>query len=93
MGALPLRIVVTSHAPCWISASVDGKRVPGRLLQAGDRLQLNATSAIVLTSVGDAGAVDYTINDAPGRALGKPGEIARNVVINLQNYQSFVVGR
>jgi cytoskeleton protein RodZ len=86
---LPLHVVLTATAPCWISAKVT--RVPGRTLQVGERLQLDAATAIVLTA-GDAGGLTYTINDAPGRPLGASGEVV-TVVISVRNYRTFVAER
>jgi cytoskeleton protein RodZ len=88
---LPLRIVLFATAPCWVSARVDDQRVPGRTLQPGEKLELSAAQAIVLTA-GDAGALSYTINSAPGRSLGASGEVV-TVVINTSNYRTFVTGR
>jgi len=88
---LPLRIVLSATAPCWVSARVDDQRVPGRTLQPGERLELSAAQSIVLTA-GDAGALSYTINSAPGRSLGASGEVV-TVVINTSNYRTFVTGR
>jgi cytoskeletal protein RodZ len=88
---LPLRIVVSPRAACWVSVSVDGKRMPGRTLQPGEPLELAAGQSIVLTA-GDAGALDYTINNAPGRPLGAAGQVA-TVVITTTNYRTFLAAR
>ncbi len=88
---LPLRIVLAPRGPCWVSASVDGKRIVGRTLQPGEKLELAAADAIVLT-VGDAAALSYTVNNAPGRSLGAAGQVV-SVVIKSSNYQTFIAGR
>lgn len=88
---LALNVVLTSKAACWVSATVDGQRVPGRTLQPGEKLELSAGRSIVLTA-GDAAALSYTINNAPGRPLGASGEV-KTVVITTANYRTFVAGR
>ena len=90
-AALPLRFVLVPRSDCWVSLSLDGKRIPGRVVKAGEKLDLSAGQSIVLT-VGDAGALDYTINDAPGRALGSAGQVA-TVVITTTNYKTFLAAR
>ncbi len=86
--SLPLQVVLAPRADCWVSVSVDGKRMPGRLIKAGEKVHLSAGQSIVLTA-GDAGALDYTNNNAPGRALGSSGEV-KTAVITTTNYQTFI---
>lgn len=90
-AGIGLRLVLSPRAACWVSVSVDGKRMPGRTLQAGEKVEVSAVQSIVLTA-GDAGALDYTINNAPGRALGAAGQVL-TVVINTTNYQNFLAAR
>lgn len=86
---LPLRLVLTTTAPCWVSAKLDGTRAAaGRTVPSGERLEFGAAETIVLT-VGDAGAFTYTINGTPGRSMGKPGEVVTSV-ISTGNYQSYI---
>jgi cytoskeletal protein RodZ len=70
----PLRLEIRVERSCWVSASADGKRVLFRVLAPGERSQIDARDAIDLR-VGDAGAVTFLINGAPGRALGASGEV------------------
>jgi cytoskeleton protein RodZ len=88
---LPLHVVVSARSDCWVSASADGKRVAGRTLKPGDKMDLAASQSIMLTA-GDAGAVSYTVNNAPGRSLGAAGQVV-SIVITTANYQTFVAGR
>jgi len=60
----------------WVSASADGERVVHRLVAAGERLEIEARSLIAV-EVGDAGAVEASINAAPARVLGPPGHVWR----------------
>jgi cytoskeleton protein RodZ len=88
---LSLQVVLSPRSACWVSATVDGKRIVGRTLTPGDKVELSAARAIVLTA-GDAGALAYTVNNAPGRSLGAAGQVV-TVVINTANYQTFIAGR
>jgi cytoskeleton protein RodZ len=88
---LPLQIVLSARSPCWVSASVDGNRVAGRTLQPGEKVRLSAAKAIALTA-GDAAALSYTVNNAPGRPLGAQGQVV-TVVITPNNYATFTIGR
>jgi cytoskeletal protein RodZ len=70
----PLRVEIRLIGECWVSASADGQRVLHRLMQAGERAQIEATEAIDLR-IGDAGALEYSINGRAGRRLGRSGEV------------------
>jgi cytoskeleton protein RodZ len=71
-ASLELRFVGSS----WVSASADGERVVHRLVAAGEHLQIQARSLIAV-EIGDAGAVEASINAAPSRVLGPPGHAWR----------------
>ena len=72
--ASPLQVEIRLIRECWVSASADGQRVLHRLMQAGERAQINASEAIDLR-IGDAGALEYSINGRAGRRLGRDGEV------------------
>ena len=71
-ASLELRFIGSS----WVSASADGERVVHRLVAAGEHLQIEARSLIAV-EIGDAGAVEASINAAPARVLGPPGHVWR----------------
>lgn len=85
-----LRLELRLNAPCWLSAEADGERVAYRLLQAGERIVIEAHEAIELR-LGDAGAVAYSINDVRGKSLGVSGE-AITVRLTPDNLDSFLAG-
>jgi cytoskeletal protein RodZ len=72
----------------WLEAGADGQRSIYRLLNSGDREHVRAQREISLR-VGDASALAYSINGAPGRALGGPGEI-HEIRITPDNYRTFL---
>ena len=73
-GSLPLRLELRVERRCWVAATADGKRVLYRVLSPGESSQIDAHDAIDLR-LGDAGALTYLINGAPGRPLGTSGEV------------------
>ena len=96
-GSLPgaalggyLSVRLEARAPCWVSATVDGRRSMQRLLQPGEQTVLRVHDEVVLTA-GDAGALAVTINGMPARALGRSGQVV-TVRIDPDNYRSFVEG-
>jgi hypothetical protein len=83
-----LQITLSAHAPCWVSATVDGRRSVERLLEPGEEASLHVVDEVVLTA-GDAAALDVTINGAPVRVLGRAGQVV-TVRIDPDNYRSFL---
>lgn len=71
----------------WVAATADGEKVVYRVLQADERVQVVAQNEIA-ARVGDADALEYTLNGAPGIKLGAPAEV-RDIRITPDNYQSF----
>jgi cytoskeleton protein RodZ len=82
-----LTIAVTATRPCWVSATVDGRKTIERLLQAGEQQAIAVRREMVLTA-GDAAAIAVKFNGADGRPLGKSGEVvtARFTPANYRNY-------
>jgi cytoskeleton protein RodZ len=69
-----LRVEIRPTRSCWVSASADGESVVYRLLRRDEHTVVEAHDVITL-KVGDAGAVAYSVNGAPGRPLGRSGEV------------------
>jgi cytoskeleton protein RodZ len=61
-------------APCWVSLTLDGRRVVSRVLQPGERERYRVFESAVLR-VGDTGAFTYTIDGRAGRPLGPRGGV------------------
>jgi cytoskeletal protein RodZ len=70
---LPLRIELAADGPCWLQATVDGKRVIYRLLAPGERHTLTVQREAVLR-VGDPAVLRLSINGELAGALGSPGQ-------------------
>jgi len=84
-----LVLTLNARESCWVAAQVDGQTVINRVLSEGETETLEAQGEIVL-SVGNAGGLDFSVNERPGFPLGKSGEVRRNIVINKQNFPSLV---
>jgi hypothetical protein len=78
-----MTVVLSMSRPCWVAATVDGRRTIYRTLQAGERETLVAEREMTIR-FGDAGAVAWTIN---GRDAGSPGAggSVRDVRITPEN--------
>lgn len=83
-----LRLELRLNAPCWLSAEADGERVAYQLLQAGERIVIEAHETIELR-LGNAGAVTYSINGVRGKSLGVSGE-AVTVSLTRDNLDRFL---
>jgi len=59
---------------CWVSLTVDGKKVFARIMQAGERDSRNVAGEAVI-EVGDAGAFAYSVNGREGKPLGAEGQV------------------
>ena len=82
---------ITAKQQCWVAVQADGVRVIDRVLAQGETQTLNAQREIVL-SVGNAGGIAFRINGRNGVALGKDGEVRRNIVITRQSLPSLLEG-
>ena len=67
-----ITVVLRAVDEVWIQADVDGQRVAYELLTAGTQKTFTARTALSLR-VGDAGAVEYTVNGVSGAPLGPRG--------------------
>jgi len=86
--ASELRLDVKPTASCWLSAKADGRPVLYRLMNAGERAQIQAREEVVLT-VGDPAGCGFDINGSAARQLGAAG---KPVTIHLtpKNYIEFL---
>lgn len=84
-----LVLTLTAQQSCWVEVRADGETVINRVLNEGETETLAARGELVL-SVGNAGGIEFRVNDLPGVPLGKSGEVRRNIVINKDNLSSLV---
>lgn len=83
-----LAVALFATAPCWVSATVDGRTIIGRELQAGEREQFDVQRELIL-SAGDAGALSITLNGAGTKAFGRSGEVITRR-IDLTNFKEYL---
>jgi len=86
--AVGLRLEIQPRESCWVSATADGQRVIYRMLNAGERTQVEAKDAVDLR-IGDPSAVVFTINGAAARVPGTAGE-AVSIHLTPQNYREYL---
>lgn len=83
----PLWIELTATDNCWVQVTVDGTLQPAKVFTPGERQRFDGQREIVL-QVGSAGAVTWTVNGEPGRALGRAGEV-RSVTVTPETVSVF----
>jgi cytoskeletal protein RodZ len=86
-----LTVVLGARRPVWLSVTVDGQKVLGRLLQTGEQETIAVTREMMITA-GDAAAVRMTLNGADARAIGKTGEVV-TARVTLANFRDYLVTR
>jgi cytoskeletal protein RodZ len=84
-----LTVALTVKQPCWVTATIDGRKTLDRLLQSGERQTIDVRREMVLT-VGDASAISMTLNGAAARPLGKAGEVVTTHV-TPNNFRDYLV--
>jgi hypothetical protein len=83
-----LHLAIAPTGACWVQATVGGEAVLTRLLGAGDRTAIDTASDVTLR-VGDPATCAFSINGAPARVPGAPGQ-AVTVRITRENYRQFL---
>lgn len=86
---LELTLVFTFTQRTWIQLTADGVLRFDGFKQPGETYEITAKESLELYT-GNAGGFSFTLNGRPGRALGQPGTVVRDVVITWDNYQDYV---
>ncbi len=69
-----MTLEVHPTADCWISLTVDGRKLFARVVKQGEHESHTVTRDAVV-EVGDAGAFAYSIDGRPGKPLGDKGQV------------------
>lgn len=77
--------------PCWVSATVDGRRTIEQLLEPGQQRTIEVRREMVLTAA-DASAITLTLDGAEAKPLGKVGEVV-TTRLTLANFKTYVQPR
>lgn len=73
-----VRVAAKINAECWMQVFADGKEVYEGVLQAGDVKTWEAKQQVEVT-LGNAAGAQLTVNDQIQPALGKSGEVVKQV--------------
>ncbi len=70
------RVTLDVHpkSECWVSLTIDGKKLFGRVMQAGER-ETHAVQREAIVEIGDAGAFAFAVNGREGKSLGDKGQV------------------
>jgi cytoskeleton protein RodZ len=83
----PLEVSLDFSKDCWVEAVTDGKNRFSELRVQGEALQLQAQKTLDLT-LGNAGAVNVTVNGYPLELNRKDGEVVHDLRIDLNTVQA-----
>jgi cytoskeleton protein RodZ len=83
-----MRLELRPTGSCWITVTVDGRRVLAREMKAGEREAYDFRDAAVI-EVGDAGAFAFSIDGRPGRSLGSAGQV-RSARITRETLAAYI---
>ncbi len=84
-----LQVVVEVTDSCWLEVRADGVLLAAGTLSGGQREEFRAEREVRL-SLGNAGGVSLRINGRPGRPLGKPGQVLKNLRITRENLRDLL---
>ncbi len=83
----PIQVSLDFSGECWVKAVIDAKNYREETRIQGESVQLEAEKSIVLT-LGNAGVVEAQVNGYPFPLNKKEGEVAKNLVIDLDTVQA-----
>lgn len=84
----PLRLEMSFTEDTWLQVVADGVMVLDGLKTAGQTALFTARDRIVIHT-GNAGGFTFRLNDKPGKRLGGPGEVVKDVGITPQNLAAY----
>jgi len=83
-----LKLDVHPDAACWVSLTIDGRKVFARMMQSGDHEVHNIQREAVV-EVGNAGAFAFSVNGREGKSLGEEGQ-KKTVKLTQANFNQYV---
>lgn len=83
-----LAVRLSVMRPCWVSATVDGRLVIERLMQAGEGQTVEVRRELVLTA-GDAAALTLRLNGVATKPIGGDGQVV-TLRLNLTNFKEYL---
>lgn len=73
----------------WFQIYADGELIVEGIKEEGETFQVAAQNEFIM-HVGNAGGFAFLINGKPGKPLGVPGQVVRNILINMENYKDYI---
>ena len=83
-----LKLDVHPDAACWVSLTIDGRKVFARMMQSGDHEVHNIQREAVV-EVGNAGAFAFSVNGREGKSLGEEGQ-KKTLKLTQANFNQYV---
>jgi cytoskeleton protein RodZ len=74
----------------WIQVYADGELVLDGLKKEGEQASVRAGDELIL-HLGNAGGISYSLNGRTGKPLGNLGAVRKNIKINFDNFNEFLV--
>jgi cytoskeletal protein RodZ len=68
------RLELAPTSDCWVSVTVDGRKIFARVMPVGEKQSFTVTKDATV-EIGDAGAFAYSVNGKPGKPLGDKGQV------------------
>jgi len=69
-----VKLEIAPAADCWVSLTVDGKKLFARVVKVGEKQSVTIAKDATV-EIGDAGAFAYSLNGKPGKSLGDKGQV------------------
>jgi cytoskeleton protein RodZ len=84
-----LAMDISFQADTWIQVFTDGNPKLSGLYTAGQQVRVEAEKEFRI-DVGNAGGVTFQLNGKPGKTLGKPGQVIKDIRITTDNFKDFL---
>ena len=73
-ATVPLKLDIHPTSECWVSLTVDGRKLFARNMKSGER-ESHTVAREAVVEIGDAGAFAYSVNGRPGKSIGDSGQV------------------
>lgn len=89
-AATEMELAISFQQDTWIQIYIDGELLQNGIKYPGEEFKATAATEIFLI-VGNAGGLTYSINQKPGKSLGRTHQVVRNIQITLDNLKDYLV--
>ncbi|MFP4081681.1 MAG: helix-turn-helix domain-containing protein [Candidatus Aminicenantes bacterium] len=87
-----INLEITFVEETWIQVYADGELELDGLKYPGEKAEMEATEEFLI-HLGNAGGLTYTLNNKEGKALGRSGEVVKNIKINSDNLPQYLASQ